>query len=851
MPGESFHVEVRPNIPAQLARMPDLAHNLLYTWDRRIRRLFARIDPILWHECGHNPRVFLRRCSQARLEDLAEDRSFLDEYQRTLAMFDGYQKERPSPLVKQHLKPTDDLVAYFCLEYGLHESLPIYSGGLGILAGDHCKAASDLGLPFVAVGLLYRQGYFHQEIAADGQQVAIYASTDFDALPLNICVDDQGAEIHVATCFPGRDVYCRIWAGRLGHITIYLLDTDLECNQPEDRAITHQLYGGGKETRIMQEMLLGIGGVRALRSLGLRPTAWHMNEGHAAFMVLERCREAIQKGLDFDAAMESVACAHIFTTHTPVPAGHDIFDSNLVRHYLDPLVAQLNIGMDAFLALGHSAQAEYGFNMTALAMHGARFFNGVSRIHGNVASIMEGYIWPELAPEDNPINYITNGVHVPTFLHQEWANLFNVHAFDWTSRMLDNSFWDQSVEDIDDYRYWSLHQSIKSDLLAYVGRRVRKQLKRNRLSAHHIQRRTQYLHATQSDILVMGFARRFATYKRAMLLFHDQERLARLLNDPARPVLLLFAGKAHPKDEPGQHLIRSLCQLSEQPEFEGKVVMIEDYDLALARYMVAGVDVWLNSPEYPLEASGTSGQKAAINGALNLSVLDGWWGEGYNGDNGWAIRPANIQDDPALRDRIESREMIDILEDEVIPTYFARGNAGYSPRWVQKSKNSMKTMMPEFNAQRMVGDYLQRFYGPATRQNWRINENNSEQAVHLARWKQKIRSCWSGVTLELSTSPATVIHTKQTMHIEVKVRLHGLTPEDLCVESLFGLNAHGEDLVNEVIHEFAYKHMDGEYAVFGLEFLPPRNGLLHYKVRMYPNNVFLSHPFEMGCMRWL
>ena len=597
MAGTQFSLEVQPTLPRKLSRLQELAEDLLYSWDRQVRGLFFRLDRNLWESCGHNPKVFLRRVSQQRLEQAAEDRVYMEDYNRALSAYDTYHEEPRHAGIKDHLDPEQDLVAYFCAEFGMHESLPIYSGGLGILAGDHCKAASDLGIPFVGVGMLYRQGYFTQTIDGQGNQIAHYMPTDFNDLPTRPALLDNGRELHVVVDLPGRRVMLKVWQAKAGHIRLYLLDSDLPENQETDRAITYQLYGGDITTRIQQEIVLGIGGVRALRALGLKPTIWHINEGHAAFQVLERCREWVrQQDLDFASALELVAASTVFTTHTPVAAGHDIFDHSLISIYFADYIKDLGIEMEEFLSLGASPSSQGGFNQTALAMRGSRFHNGVSRIHGGVASRMEGYVWPQIPHEENPVNYVTNGVHVPTFLARDWANLYDMRfGREWRNELLHDSYWDR-IDDIADHSFWSLRQSLKSALLEDVRQRVHLQHRRNGVSDALLERQTQYLSPHETDILTIGFARRFATYKRAALLFSDPERLARLVNDPQRPVLLLFAGKAHPHDLPGQHLIQVIHDYSRRPEFLGRIILVEGYDMALARKLVTGVDVWLNTP---------------------------------------------------------------------------------------------------------------------------------------------------------------------------------------------------------------------------------------------------------------
>jgi len=852
MTGTRFTLEVQPAIPPQLQRLSELANNLLYTWDRSVRRLFYRLDPALWESCGHNPKVFLRRVSQARLEEAARNRLFMEDYNRVLSVYDTYHSTRMTSSFEGHLHPDNDLVAYFCAEFGFHESLPIYSGGLGILAGDHCKAASDLGLPFVGLGMLYRQGYFTQTIDGHGKQVAHYMPMNFDNLPITPVKGARGEELHVQVSLLGRALTLKVWKAQAGHITLYLLDSDLPANHDKDRSVTYQLYGGDIETRIQQEIVLGIGGVRALRAMGLNPTVWHINEGHAAFMILERCRELVETGkLDFDSALELVAAGTVFTTHTPVPAGHDMFNHELMVHYFSDMAQRLGIDMERFLALGSSPSNSSAFNMTAWALRGSRFHNGVSRIHGNVASRMESYIWPQIPPEENPMRYVTNGVHVPTFLSREWVNLFDMRmGGDWRNALRNSEYWER-IEEIPDHSYWSLRQQLKSELMSEVRRRAVIQHKRNCLSEAQISTLTRFLDPDNTDMLTVGFARRFATYKRATLLFSDPDRLARLLTNKQRPVLLIIAGKAHPNDQPGQHLIQVIHDFSRRPEFEGHIILLEGYDLALARRLVTGVDVWLNTPEYPLEASGTSGQKAGINGVVNLSVLDGWWGEGYDGENGWAITPHGPQYDPSYRNREESNALLNILEQQVVPLYYDRQGQGHPAAWVARSKASMKSLLPQFNSQRMVMDYVQHFYGPASRQHALYAQEGHAGARILAQWKRRVRENWPQVSLRRLDEPRTEIRAGTSLPVRVALTLGALGPDDVRVECIVGLeNEHREFIVHST-QTLRAEGKEGAETIFAMDLSPTLPGLQFYKIRAYPHHKLLSHPFETGYMVWL
>jgi len=849
--GTRYSLEIQPTIPRRLVRLPELAVDLMYSWNRPIRNLFVRLDPHLWDMCGRNPKLVLRRVAQSRLDEAAQDPLFLEEYQRALALHDTYHTEHLPPRLPG-IDPKTDLIAYFCAEFGLHESLQIYSGGLGILAGDHCKAASDLGLPFVAVGLLYREGYFTQTIDGHGNQIVGASTAILRDLPVVPVQDENGQDLRVAVQFPGRPVILNIWRVIVGRINLYLLDSDTPANSREDRGITCRLYGGDRTTRLQQELVLGIGGVRALRALGLKPTIWHINEGHPAFQILERCREYTETGLDFDSALEIVAAGTVFTTHTPVPAGHDIFDEELFARYLGIYTADLKVDINDLQALGSSPISQGGFNMTAFALRGSRLHNGVSRIHGEVASRMEAYIWPQIPWTENPVGYITNGVHVATFLAHEWSNLFDIQfGSEWRNKLTDTHYW-RRIDDIPDHSYWSIHQSLQSAMLAAVKDRVTRQHRRNGLGEGVINRLTHQLEPDTEGPMVLGFARRFATYKRAGLLFEDPERLARLLNNKERPVLLLFAGKAHPHDHPGQNLIRLIHEFSRREEFEGKIILIEGYDLSLARRMVTGVDVWLNTPEYPLEASGTSGQKAALNGVLNLSVLDGWWGEGYAGDNGWGICPHKGLVDPAQRTREESEELLDILEHRVIPLYFNRGDRGYSRPWIAASKAAMRRALPVFNAERMVIQYTDAYYLKAGRHARMLEADHAAGGQALAAWKKRVMAAWPFVRLEKDGDIPDILCVGEPLSFQVFAHTNGLTKDDVAVECLFEtLDEDGDYVVHEQVSLSALETPDGAPLRFQLDHKPITPGLQSFRVRMYPLHPLLLHPFEMGCMVWL
>jgi glycogen phosphorylase len=848
--GTPFVLEVNPKIPARLARLEELANNLWYSWDRPTRELFSRLHPQLWIAVGHSPKAMLKRIDEQRLIDATDDPVFLNNYNRVLSQYDTYHGEPLRRNGSEWLR-AGDLVAYFCAEFGFHESLPIYSGGLGILAGDHCKAASDTRLPFVAVGLAYSQGYFLQTIDATGNQRAEYHDSDFDDLPIEPVDAAGGGALLVPVELPGRTVHAKVWRAKIGHVSLYLLDTNVPENSERDRAITHRLYGGDRTARIEQEIVLGIGGARALAALKLKPTVWHINEGHAAFLILERVRGAIKQGLDLPAAIEAVAVNTVFTTHTAVPAGHDHFAEDMIRAYFDAYARELGLDMKIVLDLGR-ASGEGDFNMTTLAIRGSRHHNGVSRIHGTVSSEMLAGLWPQIPPEENPVGYVTNGVHMPTFLAPEWVDMFNRFiGHGWTHRMHDPDNWAR-LQEMPDHIFWSVRQFLKERMLHLVCHRLRAQQARGQFSESHLDRLLRLANPSNPNVLTIGFGRRFATYKRATLLFENLDELKAIVSDPARPVLFLFAGKAHPADQPGQDLIRHIAQVAAMPEFEGRILLIEGYDLRLARRLVSGVDVWLNNPVYPLEASGTSGMKAAMNGVVNLSVLDGWWGEGYAGDNGWAIKPAAPNAEQFRRNREESQTLYEILQDHVVPLYYTRNAQGLSPEWIHMAKRSIATIMPRFNATRMLTDYLQRFYLPASQRGRRYSENAFEGARAVAAWKTRVRAAWPGVTIRRIDAPKKRITFGERVRIEVAAVLNGLAPGDVVVELLLHRGKF-EPSDRRVHHRFEHdgtRTERGEHR-FALELEPQVCGRLDYRIRAYPAHDLLTHPLELGLMVWI
>ena len=699
-------------LPQSLNRLPELAQNLWWSWTLEARQLFEVIDPTLWFLTSHNPVKLLSDVKPDRLMHLSEDPSFLRQYSAVFRLFDEYLANKKSWAGTHHADLTKSTIAYFSAEFGLHASVPIYSGGLGILAGDHCKEASDLGLPLVGIGFMYPQGYFRQRITAEGWQEAAYAPFNRDESPVHPALTPSGEPCRFVVDMGGRHVTSVVWKVLVGRITLFLIDTDVPENSPENRALSARLYGGDQEMRLCQEILLGIGGVRMVRSLGISPSVWHANEGHSAFLTLERVREFVQKGSSHAEACEFVRQSTVFTTHTPVPAGHDVFPHHLMDRYFAGYWEQLGLSRDEFLRLGETPESGgHGFNMTALVMRLSAHVNGVSREHGRVTREMWRHFWPGLPTDQIPIRSVTNGIHAPTWISPELHHLYSKSLSPtWTHTCDDQAMW-QRVMDVPDHELWAVRQTMKRKLMGFIRERARNGWIHGHLQPSQVLTRGTLL---DPEALTIGFARRFATYKRATLLFRDLERLKALLQNRWRPVQLIFAGKAHPADEPGRYFIHEVLSFCHDHKLGGHIAFIEDYEMHMAKYLVQGVDIWLNTPRFPMEASGTSGMKAALNGVLNLSVLDGWWVEGYNGANGWGIQPLSDQADAQAQDHHDVEQLYRVLEQEVVPLFYQRDRDGIPRGWLQMVKECIRTIAPQFCTTRMLKDYVSLMYRPAT-----------------------------------------------------------------------------------------------------------------------------------------
>lgn len=846
-------VTVIPRLPREINRLRELAYNLYFSWDDCVVGLFQSINPDLWEEVYHNPVRFLLQVDEADLKKAVASEQFLSQYRQVIDSFDMYMRQetwydnykaKNGAAGQNH---SGGLIAYFSAEFGLHESYPTYSGGLGLLAGDHCKAASDLGLPFVGVGLLYKHGYFTQLINQEGRQEAHYHYQNFSKLPITPALDSSGRELVVTVELPGRQVQARVWQIQVGRVAIYFLDADLPVNSSEDRELTGQLYGGDQETRIGQEILLGMGGVRALRALGLEPTVWHINEGHAAFLLVERLRELVEEqGLPVGVALEALRADTLFTTHTPVPAGHDIFDPEMVDRYFGYLYQRLGLTREQFLELAHD-QGRGGFNMTILALKQCGFCNGVSRLHGEVTRSMFQAMYPDIPLEEIPIGHVTNGVHTLTWLAPEMRKLFNKYLGEkWRSCFSDPTDWER-VDNIPVRELWEVHMGLKEKVLEFARRHLVQQRVRNHETLDRVKEVENYL---RPEVLTIGFARRFATYKRAGLLFRDKDRLAALVNDQKRPVQFIFAGKAHPADKPGQELIKLINDVAADERFRGKVVFLENYDINISRYLLQGVDVWLNTPRRPMEASGTSGMKAAVNGVLNCSVLDGWWPEAYNGRNGFAVGEDWDFPSDEARDQHDYYSLFALLEKVIIPAYYDQ-TVGVPRQWVGWMKESIKTIAPYFSTQRMVLEYAQKYYFKAHERSRLFSDHDYRVCHQLYRLKNFLRENWRHVKIcGVETSGAESMHPEEKLTVRATVELGPVHRDNVCVEIVYGeVAGRGLRGIKAVPLQETGDTGKTDRVVYAGDISMPQ-GTFGYTVRVRPHSPYFAHHFELPLVCW-
>ena len=837
---------VTRHLPEELSGLETLCKNLWWCWNDKAKALFRTVDYDLWHTSGHNPMVILDKVSLKRYKELAKDKEFLARLDEVMAEFNEYMAAK-----EQRTEPS---VGYFCMEYGLDTSLMIYSGGLGILAGDYLKETSDMNVNLVAVGLLYRYGYFTQRLTPQGNQVAEYKPQDFLKIPAEPVLDESGAWKTVSVQMPGRTMSARIWKVAVGRTDLYLLDTDYEDNIPEDRQVTHQLYGGDWENRIKQEILLGIGGMRALRTLGLRPTIYHYNEGHAAFAGLERLRECIQdEHLSFGEALELVRASGLYTTHTPVPAGHDAFSEEMIGRYFGHYPGRLGIDWRTMMSLGriNPDNRDEKFSMSHLAANLSQNVNGVSMLHGKVSQDIFADMYPGYLPEELYISYVTNGVHYPTWASKYWKELHaKVFGPEFQTHHYDKSCF-EGIYSVQDSEIWNVRKTLKKELV----RTIRERLSDPQLSAHYTPRQVVTIkERLREDVLTIGFARRFATYKRATLLFSDLDRLDAIVNDPHRPVQFIFAGKAHPADGMGQDLIKQIIEISKQDRFLGRIIFVPGYDITLAKRLVQGVDVWLNNPTRPLEASGTSGEKAAMNGVMHFSVLDGWWVEGYKEGAGWALPLEKTYDDQNYQNELDAATIYATIENQIAPTYYdVDKESGLSPVWVGFIKNTIARVACNFTTNRMLTDYCQQYYIPQAARTQELSKDGARVAREIAAWKRMMLVEWRNIKVVSFSQPEAsyVLSQDKMLESEVVLDLGRLRPEDIGVEILFtSQDAKGELHIQEV-QELDLVSFEGSIATYRTEVLPEHTGMYQVGKRIFPKNPRLPHRQDFPLVKWL
>jgi glycogen phosphorylase len=847
--------QVFPDIPQALQPLTELAHNFWWVWHPDAVELFRRLDRDLWEQVYHNPVKLLGQIDQNKLIAASRDEGFLAYLERVHTAFRRHLEEHGWFHRTHGSGPAGTMrVGYFSAEFGLHESLPIYSGGLGILAGDHLKSASEVGVPLVAVGLMYRNGYFQQYLSADGWQQEAYPELDFYNLPIELMRYDDGSPIHVRVDMTENAVFCQIWRANVGRVPLYLLDTNLQENAPADRDITSRLYGGGTEMRIKQEIVLGIGGVRTLEALNSSPNIYHMNEGHAAFLALERIRMLLQENpsMTFDQARQVVMGSSVFTTHTPVPAGIDFFSPELMLKYFRSYYPSLKLDEEGFLALGREdvANKKQGFSMAVLAIRLADQLNGVSKLHGDVSRKMWHNLWPQVPPDEVPIKHITNGVHTRSWLSADMHYLLERYLPpSWLEDPADQTVW-EGVNQIPDEELWRAHERCRERLVAWVRTTLRNQLTRRGASYDEVNAADEVL---DPEALTLGFARRFATYKRGALLLRDPERLKRLLEDPKRPVQILFAGKAHPADHEGKELIKTIVNFARlNPSLRRRIVFLENYDINVARYLVQGVDVWLNTPRRPYEASGTSGMKAAHNGVLNCSILDGWWVEGYSPDVGWAIGHGEDYTDPNYQDQIESVALYDILEKQVVPLFFQRTVDNVPRNWIGRMKNCMRKLAPVFNTNRMVREYTEKLYIPAYLRGQKLWADGLHKSFELAHAKDRLRQLWPDVKIvSVHTSGNGHFKVGESMQVDAMVELGDLSPDEVKVQLYCGpITSSGAiERATPMDMQHSRQMAPGRHVYIGRVDCKT-SGRQGFAIRVLPGYEDLATPFEPGLILW-
>ena len=847
-------ITVNPQLPKRIEKLAEISNNLWWSWNTEFLRLFQKIDGDLWEISNKNPVKFLKNVSQERLEKVSKDILFLKEYDKVVENFDNYMNSKNTWFSNKYPENKKDLIAYFSAEYGLDETIPIYSGGLGILSGDHLKSASDLGIPLVAVGLLYKHGYFKQKINGYGQQETEYNGIDLYDLPINPVKDENGDELVIYVKFPKRRLYLKVWQINVGRVTLYLLDSDIEKNNAEDRDVTLKLYGGDQEMRIRQEIVLGMAGVSLLtKYLKLKPTVYHMNEGHSAFLILEIIKNIIkEKQVSFDVARDIASSKTVFTTHTPVPAGNDIFPIALVEKYFKEFWPRLGIDREEFLKLGMKPGIDLddGFNMGILALKIAGKKNGVSKLHGAVSRELFSDLWPNISANESPITHVTNGIHTCSWLAPRLKELYNKYLMPyWQDNMYQDYVWEK-IKNIPDEKLWNVHTDRKTKLIKFVKESTMQRLRRAGYSYEEINEITSKL---SPDKLTIGFARRFATYKRATLIFKDLERITQILNNADRPVQIIFAGKAHPADKEGQDLIKYIHEISMMPQFKGKIFLLENYNIAMSRYLISGVDVWLNNPRRPMEASGTSGQKASVNGVINFSVLDGWWAEGYTQTNGWTIGTNSEYDSYEAQDMADSQSMYRTLEEKIIPTYYEKDKNGISKKWLELMKNSIITTGGKYSTARMLVDYTNKLYIPLCNLTKKYYQDIDNVAAYNS-WKKDLYVNWKDVRItQVDNLDNITIDAGNNIEVGCEVELPNIDVENVIVEAYYGKileNGIVED-VNIIPMTLTEQDEENKKYYFTTKIELTTGGNYGYTFRVMPRHDMLLDSANLNLIKWV
>jgi starch phosphorylase len=838
-------ISVEADLPKELKSLEELSKNLWWVWNSEGKSLFHDLDPQIWRESGQNPVILLQRLSYDRYQEILADAALMKRINKVYKEFKAYMA-----------KPMDKKipsVAYFSMEYGLCNCLKIYSGGLGVLAGDYIKQASDSCVDMTAVGFLYRFGYFAQSLSMDGQQIANYEAQNFSQLPITMLTEADGSPMILAVPYPGRNIYCHIWQVNVGRMKLYLLDTDFDMNSEFDKRITHQLYGGDWENRMKQEYLLGIGGIYMLEKLGIKADIYHANEGHAALLNLQRLVNYVNQGLSFNVALEMVRSTSIYTVHTPVPAGHDYFEESLAGKYLGEFPSKLGISWSDLMNMGReNPDTNERFSMSVFALKTCQEANGVSWLHGEVSKKMFAGIWKGFAPEESHVGYVTNGVHMPTWAASEWKAFYREHLGEGFMEDQSNPDAWKGIFDVPDEEIWKMRVLLKNKFINFVKKDFKEKWFKNQGDPSAI---VKILDKINPNALIIGFARRFATYKRAHLLFTDLDRLAKIVNNENFPVQFIFSGKAHPADGAGQGLIKRIIEISRMPQFAGKIIFLEDYNMIVAKRLVTGVDIWLNTPTRPLEASGTSGEKAEMNGVLNFSVLDGWWYEGYKFDQnaGWALTDKRTFNDQEQQDRLDAATIYSMLENEIIPLYFKKNSAGYSPEWIQCIKGSIGHIAPHFTMKRMIDDYIARFYDPEAKRAKALAANDYAKARGIVAWKEEVAEKWDQVkVLDVKASDdvlnAATLQMGKDYEFTVKVDTVGLG-ESIGVETVVYKEVDGEFKFDHVT-PFEVTAKDGDILTYHLSVQNKEAGNFRLGMRLYPTNPELPYRQDFAYLRW-